>query len=83
MKRRGRELHQSAQARENTDANLQNPPASPPRRVRLHRNVLQPKAQACEEQDAVARRVRTPADIENRGRLENSGLFTRDGVWGE
>ena len=34
-----------------------------------------PKAQACEERDAVARRVRTAAETENRGCLENSGLF--------
>ncbi|SOE18217.1 hypothetical protein SAMN05877838_3135, partial [Hoeflea halophila] len=31
--------------------------------------------QACQERDAVARRVRTAARNENRGRLENSGLF--------
>jgi len=43
--------------------------------VRLHRDVLQPETQACKKRDAVARRVRKAAGNENRGRLENAGLF--------
>ncbi len=43
--------------------------------VRLHRDILQPKAQTRQERDAVACRVRTTAEIESRGRLENTGLF--------
>ena len=43
--------------------------------VRLHRDALQPKAQARKERDVVARRVRTAAENEKPGRLENSGLF--------
>ena len=41
--------------------------------VRLYRNVLQPDAKACEERDAVTRRVRTAAENENRRRLETRG----------
>ena len=44
-------------------------------RVRLHRDVLQPKAQARQERDAVTRRVRTAARDVTRRRLRNSGLF--------
>lgn len=39
------------------------------------RNVLQPKAQACEKRDAVACRVRAAANDETRRCLRNSGLF--------
>lgn len=44
-------------------------------RVRLHRDVLQPEAQACEERDAVTSRFRTAAKHEIRRRL--AGLFSR------
>ena len=44
---------------------------SPAGRVRLRRNVLQPGAKAGQERDAVARRVRTAADLESGRRLEN------------
>jgi aquaporin Z len=43
---------------------------------RLHRDVLQPETQACQERHAVARRLRTAAGNENRGRREHSGLFS-------
>ena len=38
--------------------------------------TLQPETNACEERDAVARRLRTAAGNENRGCLENSGRST-------
>lgn len=41
------------------------------RRVRLHRDVLQPVEQARQKRDAVARKVRTAADFESGKRLEN------------
>ena len=44
---------------------------SPAGRVRLRRNVLQPGAKSGQERDAVARRVRTAADLESGRRLEN------------
>lgn len=45
----------------------------------IYRDALQPDAQACEERDAVARRVQTTAENEVRRRLGNSGLFKH---WG-
>ena len=54
---------------------LQNASRSKAGRVRLHRDVLQSEAQAHEERVAIARRVRKAAENENRGCLENSGLF--------
>ena len=71
-----RELLQSAQAGADTALDLKDPRRGSPGHIRLHRDVLQSHAQACEERDAVARRVRKAAENENRGRLENSGLFT-------
>lgn len=50
---------------------LQKPRGSPAGHVRLRRDVLQPGAQAGQERDAVARRVRTAADFESGRRLEN------------
>ena len=38
---------------------------------------LPAQAQACQERDGVNRRVRTAAKNDNRGRLENAGLFSR------
>ncbi len=42
---------------------------------RLHRDVLQPEAQARAERNAVARRLRVVAETETRVRLRNAGLF--------
>jgi ABC-type proline/glycine betaine transport system substrate-binding protein len=44
--------------------------------VRLHRDVLQPYTKAYQERDAVARRVRTAEEKEDRRCLENSRPFT-------
>jgi len=72
---------QPAQARAYTAADLSLTRRGQAGCVRLHRDVLQPDTQACEERDPVARRVRTAADDEHRGRLENSGLFTTKLSW--
>ena len=45
-----------------------------------YRIELQPYTQACQERDAVARRVRKTAGNEHRGRLGNSGLFNHRDV---
>ena len=50
-------------------------PRSPPGRVRLHRNVLQPETQARQERNAVAGRVRAPAENVTPGCLRNAELF--------
>ena len=73
---RYRELLQPAQARADTTANLQDTSRRQTGYVRLNRDVLQSETQAREERNAVARRVRTATGYENRGRLENSGLFS-------
>jgi len=66
---------QPAQARAYTAADLSLTRRGQAGCVRLHIDVLQPDTQACKERDAVARRVRTVADDEHRGRLENPALF--------
>jgi putative transposase len=60
-----------AQAGAHPASNVQNPRGSPAGCVRLHRDVLQPGAQAAQERDAVARPVRTAAGSEGGRRLEN------------
>lgn len=75
--RRGGKLLQPAQAGTDTALALQNPRRGAAGCVRLHRDVLQPEAHACEKWGAVARRIRTAAGNENRGRLENSRLFNQ------
>ena len=55
---------------------LQDPRRGHAGRVRLHRDVLKSKAQAHDKRDAVARRARKVAECENRGCLENTGLFS-------
>ena len=73
---RCRELLQPAPARADTTPNLQDTSRRQTECVRLHRDVLKSEAQTCEERVAVTRRVRTATGYENRGRLENSGLFS-------
>ena len=73
---RCRELLQPAPARADMMPNLQDTSRRQTGYVRLNRDVLQSETQAREERNAVARRVRTATGYENRGRLENSGLFS-------
>jgi putative transposase len=68
---RRRELLQPAQTRTHPPQEIQNPRRSPPRRLRLHRDLLQPAAQTREERDAVADRLRTAAETETARRLTN------------
>ena len=58
-------------------AHLPHSIGSEARRARLHRDDLQPEAQARAERNAVAPRVRAAAETEARGRLRNAGLFSR------